>query len=224
MWIAIDKESGNGSIRADLWRDVASLTACCWGELSMETLLRRASDHVVGKLQVDVAEALAPGHKLEWSLLSRVRANVLVVGDRTKVDAAIRDVEFVCRPPIHRWRCGNLPLTLLPFEAANTVVLHNVAALSIGCQQRLNDWLGADDDRTQIITTNVAPLFPLVKRRAFLEALYYRLNVVLVDVSSAQSRSNRPHRTPELSRPSPHQEANDKSADREPEIDSAIPL
>lgn len=150
----------------------------------METLWRRASDHVVGKLQVDVAEALAPGHRLEWSLLSRVRANVLVVGDRTKVDAAIRDVELVCRPPIYVWRCGSLPLTLPPFEAANTIVLHNVAALSYGCQQMLNDWLCADDDRTQIISTNVAPLFPLVKRRAFLEALYYRLNVVLVDVST----------------------------------------
>jgi hypothetical protein len=150
----------------------------------METLRRRASDHVVGKLKVGVPEAIAPGHGLEWSSLSRVRANVLLVGDRTKVDAAIRDVEFVCRPPIHMWRCGSLPLTFPPFEAANTIVLHNVAALSYGCQQMLNDWLCADDDRTQIITTNATPLFPLVKRRAFLEALYYRLNVVLVDVST----------------------------------------
>jgi len=153
----------------------------------METPLRRASDHVVAKPQVDVAEELQSAHGVEWSWLSRVRTNVLLLGDRTKVDAAIRDVESICHPPIYVWRCGTLPLTLPPLEAANTIVLHNAAALSYGCQRMLNDWICADNDRTQVITTNAAPLFPLVERRAFLETLYYRLNVLLVDVSACSA-------------------------------------
>jgi transcriptional regulator of acetoin/glycerol metabolism len=56
-------------------------------------------------------------------------------------------------------------------------------------QSALFRWLDESNQRTQVVSTTAQPLFPLVGRGLFDEALYYRLNVVhlCVDSSSADA-------------------------------------
>ena len=70
-----------------------------------------------------------------------------------------------------------LPLAL----TAGTLLLRNVAALNRIEQERLRDWLARTSD-TQVVATNTTPVFPLVERGAFLDALYYRLNMTYLEV------------------------------------------
>ena len=49
----------------------------------------------------------------------------------------------------------------------------------------LSDWVSSE--RIQIVTTSTVPLFPLVTRGAFLETLYYRLNVIYVELTRSPS-------------------------------------
>jgi transcriptional regulator of acetoin/glycerol metabolism len=63
------------------------------------------------------------------------------------------------------------------------LVLQNVSALSAHDQATIGRWL--DTHRTQLISTNPQPLFPLIALGLFDEALYYRLNVMLLGVGLA---------------------------------------
>jgi hypothetical protein len=150
----------------------------------METFPPHRSDQVVALPRVDPAGPVARVLGTEESLLSHVRANVLLIGTRAITDAAVSDLESICHPPIHMWRCGERSLTLPPFCSVNTLVLHDVAALSRDDQQTLNDWVSSENGRTQVIAISAVPLFPLVKGGVFLEALYYRLNILYVDLSA----------------------------------------
>jgi transcriptional regulator of acetoin/glycerol metabolism len=49
-------------------------------------------------------------------------------------------------------------------------------------QAALLEWL--DGERKQVVSTTVDPLFPLIARGLFDEALYYRLNVMLMRIDS----------------------------------------
>ena len=42
------------------------------------------------------------------------------------------------------------------------------------------DWLDRDAHATRVLTTTPHALFPLVEKGTFLEALYYRLNMLLL--------------------------------------------
>jgi transcriptional regulator of acetoin/glycerol metabolism len=58
----------------------------------------------------------------------------------------------------------------------------NVAALGRREQSALLGWIDDPNARRQVVSTTVDPLFPLVGRGVFDEALYYRLNVILLCV------------------------------------------
>ncbi len=64
-----------------------------------------------------------------------------------------------------------------------TLVVRSVSALDQDQQQALLAWLDAPGNRMQVISTTTDPLYPLVSRGAFLANLYYRLNVLLLDVA-----------------------------------------
>ena len=51
----------------------------------------------------------------------------------------------------------------------------------------LSDWLSSGNRRTQVVTTTAEALLPLVASGAFLATLYYRLNVVYVDVTASST-------------------------------------
>jgi transcriptional regulator of acetoin/glycerol metabolism len=75
-----------------------------------------------------------------------------------------------------------MPLEL-PTHGCGALVLRNVGALDRYEQAALLRWL--DGERKQVVSTTAHPLYPLVARGLFDEALYYRLSVLRMTIDSA---------------------------------------
>lgn len=72
----------------------------------------------------------------------------------------------------------------LPDVRRGTLLIENVTALTAAQQQALYAWLTdgpADGLPMQVISVATEPLLPAVQEGRFLEALYYRLNIVRMD-------------------------------------------
>jgi hypothetical protein len=104
------------------------------------------------------------------------RPNLLLEGPESQVDAVV----FALRPhlpgPLAAW-CGGA----LPAEHRGTLIVQGAHRLDASQQQQLMQWLDDTQGTVRVIATS-EPLFPLVGRGAFLDALYYRLNVIRVEV------------------------------------------
>lgn len=113
----------------------------------------------------------------DWNTLVSTRANAVVVGTE---EAALRVWTAVwpsLQKPIH-WVEGES--LSLPRQSAGTLILQGADALTASAQQQLFEWLEGDARATRVLTTTRCPLFQLVEDGSFLEALYYRLNMVLL--------------------------------------------
>jgi hypothetical protein len=109
------------------------------------------------------------------------RPNLLVVCNGVSVEAAVRHIVAFCEPPYH---LTALPGKLdLPEVKKGTLLLADVAMMSIGQQMRLFDWLPADSENLQVVSISSVPLRPLVDDGKFLEGLFYRLNVIYLDAT-----------------------------------------
>lgn len=113
-------------------------------------------------------------------ILRRLRPNVLIVGEGETIEAALDGMRPHLAEPIAHWS----PWTSAewPGEPFRTLIVTGVDEMSLEQQHRLmlfND--GANGD-VQVISTAKAPLFDFVERNAFLERLYYQLNVLLLDL------------------------------------------
>jgi transcriptional regulator of acetoin/glycerol metabolism len=113
--------------------------------------------------------------------LGMMNANLLLNG----VDSANREriESSLVRPrrPITRWQPGE-PLVLPSSAAAGTLILQDVGLMPHDDQLRLMTWLEHAAGRTRVVCTTSASLYDYVEAGAFSEALYYRLNILLVDV------------------------------------------
>jgi hypothetical protein len=113
----------------------------------------------------------------DWEALVATRANTVVVGHE---DAALRVWTAVwptLQKPIYWVEADRLSL---PRESAGTLILQGAHALTASAQQQVFDWLDRDAHATRVLTTTPHALFPLVEGGTFLEALYYRLNMLLL--------------------------------------------
>jgi transcriptional regulator of aromatic amino acid metabolism len=99
----------------------------------------------------------------------------------------VRDLEATYHHPVTVLDCENRPVILPSFESVGTVILREVAALPLAEQQVLSDWLSRANGRTQVVTASSVALFPLVESGVFQTTLYYRLNVVYIDVTASPS-------------------------------------
>jgi hypothetical protein len=91
-----------------------------------------------------------------------------------------------CARPV---RLCQLPGPLcLPQDGSGTLVLDNVAALSLNQQLSLFDWLGRCSGDVRVISVTSEPLRPLVEAGAFLEGLFHRLSSVQLDLTSKSWR------------------------------------
>jgi DNA-binding NtrC family response regulator len=72
----------------------------------------------------------------------------------------------------------------VPQPRDGTLVLLDVERLDREQQAQLDRWLERFDERgrVQVVSAGSAPLFSLVETGAFLPDLYYRLNVVRMDL------------------------------------------
>lgn len=108
------------------------------------------------------------------------RPNALIIGDERERAPILERIVKNAKHPLHRTQ---LPGTLaLPESSDGTLLVDDVAGLSPDQQLRLLRWLD-DRRRMQVISTSERNLYSLVETGAFLDALYYRLNVITLDLA-----------------------------------------
>jgi hypothetical protein len=115
----------------------------------------------------------------DWQTLVATRANAVVIG---REDAALRVWTAVwpsLQKPIH-WVDGDS--LLLPRQPAGTLILQGADLLTSSAQRQLYAWLDDDTRATRVLTTTTRALFPMVEDGAFHAGLYYRLNMLLLQL------------------------------------------
>jgi DNA-binding NtrC family response regulator len=91
-----------------------------------------------------------------------------------------------CQGPFH---FSLLPGALrLPLERTGTLVIHDVAALTLPQQILFYDWMSAGRGDLQVVSMTTTSLDALVEQGDFLEGLYYRLNVVRLEAKAGKGR------------------------------------
>ena len=116
-------------------------------------------------------------------MLRRTHANVLLAGAQIAVNIALDALQDSLQQPVVMGHAGDLRV-LPSLASSGTVILQDVDGLSQKDQQRLLNWLDEFMGKMQVVSTTRAPLFRLVERGVFLDTLYYRLNVVFLEVAS----------------------------------------
>ena len=104
--------------------------------------------------------------------------NVLLEGPAASTDAVLR----LLAPHLHAvmWKPRGAPFEV-PAGDIGALILQDVDGLSAQDQSQLLTWIDANPD-VQIVSTTAYRLFALVARGRFDAALYYRLNVILLNV------------------------------------------
>ena len=122
----------------------------------------------------------------EWRVARGSTASLLLAGPDAVVDGILDALRPHLREPIEVWNSGS-DLVLSPDGGTGTLILRNVAAMPRDDQHRLCDWLAVAAGRTRVVSTTWHPLFPLLEAGTFVEALYYRLNVLCFQVTECES-------------------------------------
>ena len=123
----------------------------------------------------------SPASDLDLARLTRT--NLFVVGDDDVVATLITSLWPSLAPPIFvRQRGERLQLSPTSPSVATIVVL-DVHTLTRHEQDALYHWM-AGNGRTQVVSTASKSLQPMLEAGAFHEGLYYRLNVVTLDLAS----------------------------------------
>jgi hypothetical protein len=119
----------------------------------------------------------------DWSLLAGSHPNVLISGPEQATHAFIHAVAAQLQSPV---RCC-IASEVVPSlgDTDGTIVLRDVDALDADRQNELLLWLDdAGHGRTQVVCTTRKPLYDRVQAGAFLDRLYYRLNVINFEVTA----------------------------------------
>ncbi len=116
----------------------------------------------------------------DWELLRTARVNALLVGGPYETTAALAALHPYLDAPVcilrARW------LALPAPEHGGSLIVADVCHLTAEEQLRLLDWIETNDGRTRIISTSPRQMGGMLARGMFLEALYYRLNTVHIDI------------------------------------------
>jgi hypothetical protein len=130
-------------------------------------------------------EALQYRLPVEWLQMCHGGHNVLLEGPSAATEAALGALRPYLRRTIawEQLRHGYA----LHAGPASVLVLRDAASLRQDEQRRLLELLSDRRNPLQVICSTNTSLFPLVARGLFDEALYYRLNVVLVRMDGQDS-------------------------------------
>lgn len=124
----------------------------------------------------------------EWNLVVRTHHNLMLVGTSSATTELLAAMTPHLRGPLHEFTLpadGSVPQ---PLEG--TLILSEVARLDATQQEQLLQWLDQVNEQlqVQIVSTTTEAIFLLVQAGAFLADLYYKLNVVLLDLTGAGER------------------------------------
>jgi hypothetical protein len=133
----------------------------------------------------DVYEVRDAGLPADWNVIS-MPVNVMLVGDTATTSALVEASRPYLPEPIFVVRGGN-PFTLPNAKQIVTLILVDVERIALVDQHGLNVWLDKHRAHPRVISTAQTPVLPLVRAGAFLESLYYRLNMVYLDLLALES-------------------------------------
>jgi hypothetical protein len=126
---------------------------------------------------------VSPSVQRDLLVARTTRANTLLAGTDRLVTKLL---PFAVPELTHAaivW-CKEGPLRLLPSSmGVGTVVLRDVDALTREDQRRLCDWIDYRRSGIQVVSTTSASLLSLVEMRAFDDELYYRLNMIYIELA-----------------------------------------
>jgi Sigma-54 interaction domain len=114
----------------------------------------------------------------ESLLFSSTRPNLLLEGPEAQVQAVVAALRPLLLRPVTAWCGGGLP-----DEHRGTLIVQEIHRLDDTQQRQLMIWMDDSVGTVQVIATTSEPLFPLVERGAFFDVLYYRLNILRVEVA-----------------------------------------
>ena len=123
------------------------------------------------------ATSLLPATDLR--VLQQYRPNLMIVGSVSSTESELLALLPTFADPVTVWQPGT-PLALP--SAGGTLILRNVSNLAPSEQSALFGWLDCDRHRAQVISTSTRPLMPLLEQGEFFDGLYYRLNVVCLEL------------------------------------------
>jgi hypothetical protein len=124
--------------------------------------------------------------RLEWDAITAAHHNLLLVGSAPAIKAMLRAVEPHLREPL--WICRPSAGVELPQPNEGTLILLEVGGLDMIQQGQMLQWLNQVQSRVQVVSTSSEPIFSLVQAGGLLSALYYRLNVVRLDLTGSENR------------------------------------
>jgi hypothetical protein len=122
----------------------------------------------------------AARHVHEPLLFREWHPHVLLVGNDASIKPALARVRPQLRTPISHWRPA--VATDPPLVTSGSLIIWDVGALSPDQQRHLLAWMTGAGANVQIISIAESQLFPRVRQKAFLDDLYYRLNMVCVSL------------------------------------------
>jgi hypothetical protein len=115
-------------------------------------------------------------------LAQAARVNLHLVHVDTDLQGFVESLLLDRREPMPIWRPGDR--LVLPQVPRHMMIFQDIGALPLEDQHRLLSWLEGPGRRTQIVSTTPVSLLPRVDDGTFLDTLYYRLNVVYVDLAT----------------------------------------
>ena len=129
----------------------------------------------------------------DWDLAIRNQHNILLEGPPLDTEARLAELKPHLRGPLAEFRPADGARVPQPREG--TLILREVARLDAVQQTMLLRWfdklekLQRFDERVRvrIVSTSPSPLFPLVGSGAFPSDLYYRLNVVRIELPDSEA-------------------------------------
>jgi transcriptional regulator of acetoin/glycerol metabolism len=105
-----------------------------------------------------------------------VRPNTLVTCARSRMGEVTSSLLHLCAEPLHCWALPGI--IALPERRTGTLLLMNVEAMTMAQQVALFDWLSAGREELQVVSVTTARPEDILRNAHFLEALFYRLNVL----------------------------------------------
>jgi transcriptional regulator of acetoin/glycerol metabolism len=108
------------------------------------------------------------------------RPNLLVTCRDATLEAVAQEVLQWCAGPVQMCELPG-PLMLPPPDQCGTLCLKHVDKLGLEQQMALFDWLSVRERGMHVVSLATISLDRIVREGCFLEALFYRLNMVYLE-------------------------------------------
>jgi hypothetical protein len=123
---------------------------------------------------------------LRFMTSDKRRPNILVSCSNSGVGPVVARLTGVCARPLHS---RHLPGPLnLQEVTSGTLLLWDVAQMTLDEQMELHEWMGGRRQDVQIISVTAARLADQVESGQFYEGLWYRLNVITLQAVVGDGR------------------------------------